>query len=331
MDARPFRWGLVGLGSIADSEIAPGISRLPGHELAVVVSRDQEKAERFAAAHGAAAGTTSFDEMLRSDVDAVYLATPNALHAEQVIAAAGAKKHVLCDKPLATSVSDAERAIEACRRAGTALGLMFQTRRFDGMAEAADLVRRGDLGRVVLAHVEMSAGRNLPKGWRTDPSLAGLGTINNIGVHSIDLLRYLLGAEVTEVTAMVDREISRVDTAAVVLLRFDDGTVAYVNANQAVPFARDDVVLYGSEGRVLGRNLSRPNRHGALVVSTAAGETETPADTSRGYEATLEAFAAAVTAGKEPSPSGLDGLRSVQVTAAIAEALEEGRVVRLGA
>ncbi|MGH9087874.1 MAG: Gfo/Idh/MocA family oxidoreductase, partial [Acidimicrobiales bacterium] len=87
MPARQFRWGLVGLGKIADTEIAPGIAGLEGHELSVVVSRDQAKADAFAAAHGAGRGTTSYEEMLRADdVDAVYIATPNGLHAEQVIA-----------------------------------------------------------------------------------------------------------------------------------------------------------------------------------------------------------------------------------------------------
>lgn len=330
MAGRPFRWGVVGLGRIAETAIAPGIAELEGHELAVVVSRDQGKADRFAAAHGGARGTTSFEQMLEADVDAVYICTPNALHAEQVAAAAAAGKHVLCDKPLATSEADAEKAVEACRSAGVRLGLMFQTRRFEGMTEAADLVRGGSLGRVVMAQVEMSAGRNLPKGWRTDPSLAGLGTINNIGVHAFDLLRYLLGAEVDEVSAMVDREVEAVDTAAAVLLRFHNGTLAYVNANQAVPYARDDVAIYGTDGRVLGRNLTRWGRQGTLVVTTGDGETQTPADTSGGYRATLRDFARSVAAGEDPSPSGLDGLRSVQLTSAIASSLDSGRVVRLG-
>ncbi len=331
MPARQFRWGLVGLGRIADTEILPGIRGLDGHELSVVVSRDRAKADEFAASHGAGRGTTSYEEMLQSDdVDAVYIATPNALHAEQVVAAAAAGKHVLCDKPLATSVSDAKKAIDACEDAGVRLGLMFQTRRHEGMTEAVEAVRSGILGRVVMAQVEMSAGRNLPKGWRTDPSLAGLGTINNIGVHGFDLLRYLLGAEVVEASAMVDREEGfSVDTAAAVLLRFDNGTLAYVNANQAVPYARDDVVLYGTEGRVLGRNLSRPRRQGSLIVTTASGESEHAADTSGGYRATLAAFAESVEADEEPSPSGVDGLRSVELTTAIARAIETGAVVRM--
>lgn len=333
MPARQFRWGLVGLGKIADTEIAPAIGRLDHHELAVVVSRDQAKADAFAAAHGAGRGTTSYEDLLAADdVDAVYIATPNSLHAEQVAAAAAAGKHVLCDKPLATSVSDAEKALAACRDAGVRLGLMFQTRRHGGASEAMAAVRDGTLGRVVLAQVQMSAGRNLPKGWRTDPVLAGLGTINNIGVHAFDLLRYLLGAEVAEVAAMIDREEGfAVDTAAAVLLRFDNGTLAYVNANQAVPFAQDDFVLYGTEGRVLGRNLSRPGREGTLIITTGDGARETAASTKLGYQATLASFAEAIEAGTDPSPSGSDGLCSVQLTTAIATAIESGGTVRLSA
>ena len=327
----PFRWGLVGLGRIADTEIAPGISASDGHELAVVVSRDQDRADRFARSHGAARGTTSYEDLLSDDsVDGVYIATPNALHAQQVVAAAAAGKHVLCDKPLATNVADAQEAVSACREAGVRLGVMFQTRRFHGMAEMSDLVRSGALGRVVLAQVEMGVGRSLPKGWRTDPALAGLGTINNVGVHAFDLLRYLLGAEVVEVTAMIDRdEGMAVDTAAAVLLRFVGGTIAYVNANQAVPYSQDDVVLYGTQGRALCRNLSRPNHQGALIVTSADGETRSEGSTTAGYRLTLEAFASAVAAGTDPSPSGVDGLRSVQLTTAIATSLDTGRTVEL--
>ena len=158
---------------------------------------------------------------------------------------------------------------------------------------------------MVVAEVQMSGGRNLPGGWRTDPALAGLGTINNIGVHAFDVLRYLIGAEVTEVTALVDAEPGfQVDTTALVLLRFSTGTLGYVNANQSVPYARDDIVLYGTEGRVLGRNLSRPGRDGTLSIVTADGTRELPASTRDAYRHTVAAFADAVLAGRDPSPSG---------------------------
>ena len=176
----------------------------------------------------------------------------------------------------------------------------------------------------------MSAGRSLPRGWRTDPGLAGLGTLNNIGVHAFDLLRYLLGSEVTEVAALTETEPGyQVETTALVLLRFANGTIAYVNANQSVPHCRDDIVLYGSAGRVLGRNLSRPGRDGMLSFITPAGEREFAAASHDAYRRLIDAFADAVSHDRDPSPAGEDGVRSVELTAAIAEAIAERRVVSL--
>jgi 1,5-anhydro-D-fructose reductase (1,5-anhydro-D-mannitol-forming) len=331
VDGKKLGWGIVGLGRIASTQIAPAIAACDNSDLVSVVSRDKARAEEFARQHSAAGASDDYLAMLADPaVTAVYIATPNALHAGQVIEAARAGKHVLCDKPLAGTVADAERCVQECRAAGVRLGITFQTRNHDGLAEAAALVRSGGIGTVVIAEVQMSAGRNLPGGWRTDPALAGLGTLNNIGVHAFDLLRYLLDSEVTEVVALVDREPGyQVDTTALVLLRFASGTLAYINANQSVPNARDDIVLYGTEGRVLGRNLSRPGRDGTLSVITGEGVRETPATSHDAYRRTIEAFADAVLRDHDPSPSGEDGLRSVELTAAIAAAIGGRRVVSL--
>lgn len=323
MESQTLGWGIVGLGRIASTQIAPAITASDRSTLVSVVSRDQGRASEFATAHGAANALDDYAAMLADpQVGAVYIATPNALHADQVTAAAKAGKHVLCDKPLSVTVGDAQRCLDECRAAGVRLGITFQTRNHDGMAEAAGLVRSGGIGKVVAAEVTMSAGRNLPRGWRTDPALAGLGTLNNIGVHAFDVLRYLLGSEVREVTAMTSSEPGfEVDTTALVLLRFADGTLGYVNANQTVPDSRDDIVLYGSEGRILGRNLSRPGRDGAVEFTTRDGTREVQAASHDAYRRTIDSFAAAVLDGRDPSPSGEDGLRSVQLTTAIAEAL----------
>ncbi len=329
-------WGIVGLGRIASSEIAPAIVSLEDDDLIAVTSRDQARADVFAQAHGARRAYDDYDDMLADDeVDVVYIATPNALHADQVVAAARAGKHVLCDKPLATSPEDARRAVEACRLADRRLGIMFQTRRHGGMAEAARLVEEGAIGRVLVAEVEMSAGRNLPVGWRTEPSLAGLGTLNNLGVHCVDLLRYILGSEVSEVACLVDREPGyEIDTTATLLMRFAQGTLAYVNANQSVPYPRDDVVLHGTKGRFIAANLSRPNRQGTVsLLRSDGGETRvesvSQASSDGSYRLTVEAFSKAVADGRDPSPDGIDGLRSVQVSEAISRALTEARVVQV--
>jgi 1,5-anhydro-D-fructose reductase (1,5-anhydro-D-mannitol-forming) len=333
VDSQTLGWGIVGLGRIAGTEIAPAITASASSALISVVSRDQGRAEAFAREHGAVSAVDDYAKMLADPaVRAVYIATPNAQHAEQVIGAARAGKHVLCDKPLALTVPDAQRCVEECRAAGVRLGITFQTRFFDGMAEAAALIRDGGIGRVVTAEAQIGTRGNLPKGWRTDPGLAGLGTLNNIGVHALDILRYLIGSEVSEVAAMMSSEPGfEVDTTDLVLLRFRNGTLGQLNASQAVPHPRDDIALYGTEGRVLAPNLSRPDRDSVMSFITADDEREFPVSSRGSYLRTIEAFAEAVENGRDPSPSGEDGLRSVQLTTAIAESISQRRVVSLPA
>lgn len=325
-------WGVVGLGRVAEHEIAPALASLPGSALVAGVSRDAARAAGFAARHGALRGYDDYDRLLADpEVDVVYVATPNALHAGQVVAAARAGKHVLCDKPLATGVQQARAVVEECERAGVLLGLMFQTRHHGGVAQVREAVAAGEIGAPVVASVEMGTGRTLLKGWRTDPALAGAGTTNNLGVHAYDLLAHLLGQEVVEVTAMTALEAGLpLETLALALLRFDGGALATVNVNQSVPHPLSDVVVHGTEGRVLGQGTSRMNMRGTWTVTGRSGEVRHEVDSSSGYRRTLADFADAVRTGTPPSPSGLDGVRSVAVVEALGRSVAERRTVRVG-
>ena len=317
------RWGIVGLGRIADTEIAPAITASRRGVLRGVVSRDQRRAGAFATRHGAARALVSYPDLLADPkVDAVYIATPNALHVDQVVAAAAAGKHVLCDKPLALSAADARRAVAACEHAGVRLGITFQTRFHDNFDRFREVIQDGSLGEIRVVQVEMSSGRTLLTGWRTDPALAGLGVINNIGVHAFDLTRFLLGAEVTEVTALTGHEQGLVpETLALVLLRYASGALACVNVNQSVARPHADITVYGTKGRVTGRSCTRMNMTGRLEILTPNGEITLPTASYHAYQGVVAAFEEAVLGSHQPSPSGQDGLRSVELTDAIAESL----------
>ncbi|MCC7104606.1 MAG: Gfo/Idh/MocA family oxidoreductase, partial [Chloroflexi bacterium] len=185
-------WGVIGLGRIADSAVAPGISRSRHGRLVGVVSRDQGRAEAFATRHGAALATTSLAELLdRPDVQVVYVATPNDLHSEQVAAAAAAGKHVLCEKPLALTVTRAREMVEACRRAGVRLGTGFHIRHHVAHQEAKRLIEAGEIGQVVLIQAQASSVYRPSGGWRLNREQAGSGALNAIGVHALDLVRFL--------------------------------------------------------------------------------------------------------------------------------------------
>ncbi|MGH7721761.1 MAG: Gfo/Idh/MocA family protein [Candidatus Dormibacteria bacterium] len=328
----PLGWGIVGPGGIADREMAPAIAADANSELVAVVARDQEKGRAFADKHGVAWSSTSYDDLLaRPDVDVVLVTTPNALHPDQVIAAARAGKHVLCDKPLALNTADGERVIAACAGAGVRLGMNFQTRYHACFQEARTIIQSGEIGRVSHIQVDASPGTRRPAGWRTDLDVAGLGSVNNIAVHMYDLLRFLLDQEVTEVSAMFD--VGRqhaMEVLPLVLLRFDGGALAYANGNQSSFRPLNEIVVYGDRGRLDGQGLTRPETEGDLRVVTEAGERATHHAGADCYRRLVAAFSDAVVHDRDPSPSGEDGLRSVQLTDAIARSAREGRVVEVG-
>jgi len=325
-------WGIIGTGGFAGSATAPAIKALgPDGSLVAAVSRDRGRADAFAAQHGARRAYTDYADLLRDrDVDIVYISTPNAQHTEQALAAARARKHVLCEKPLALTVGDARRTVDAFEAAGLKLGTHFQTRHHTAFVETKRLLERRAIGDVVLMQIEVSSGANQLRSWRADPQLAGLGSINNIAVHPYDLLRYLLGSEVGEVAAMTDvGRSTELERMALALLRFQNGALAYVNANQKVPNFQPDVDIYGTEGRIVGVDCTRPFRDGELRVLTASGEQVTKHSSRDAVVRSIAAFNDAVAHDREPNASGLDGLRNVQLTDAVIRSAREGRLVEV--
>ena len=326
-------WGVVSTGRAADVLVGPAIEAAEGSKITAVYSRDKARADEYAAKHDVASAYTSYEEMLADPaVEVVYIASPNALHYEQVVAAAKAGKHVYCDKPLAMNAKEARLAVDACRDAGVKLGVNFQTRHYAANQKAKRLIDEGTVGEIRLMEIASCAGNNPLKGWRTDPGLAGMGAVNNITVHPLDLACYFAGSEVTEVIAMTNAGRSdELETLPLVLLRFESGAMAYINGNQAVPNPRADMEVYGIEGRISGRSTTRPGLDGELLVKKNDGEERViQFDTKDGFKRAIQAFNEAVANDTKPNPSGEDGLRSVELVEAISRSAREGAVVQVG-
>ncbi|MBI4192186.1 MAG: Gfo/Idh/MocA family oxidoreductase [Betaproteobacteria bacterium] len=327
-------WGLIGTGDIAEDRILPGINSFASNKLIAVVSRDQARADAFAKKFGARHAYTSYDDMLRNPaVTVVAIETPNALHAGQAIAAARAGKHVFCDKPLATTVADAERVLEECEKAGVKLGVNFQCRFMPCFIESKRIIDSGEIGEVLLVELEASAGAR-PGGtlarWRVDPAMAGLGTSITVGVHVYDILRYMLSSEIVTVTAFFDSPRGVMEQAALSVFRFANGILAQVNVNEKTPNPHNDFVIYGTKGRITGRGLTRSRFSGELQVLTGRGENcrmEFPSVNAHALN--VAAFSQGLLEGRAISPSGIDGLRSVQLTDAMARSAWDGVHVSL--
>ena len=288
----------------------------------------------FAKKFGARHAYTKYADMLANpDVQVVAIHTPNSLHCEEVIAAAKAGKHVFCDKPMATSVADAERMIAACEKAGVQLGMNFHNRSMPCFIETKRIVQSGEIGDITVIELEASPGFR-PGGtlssWRVDPAMSGLGTTMSIGVHVYDILRFIMAAEVETVSAMFDTPRNVMEQTNMSTLRFTNGAIALVNVNEKSPLPYNDFVIHGTKGRITGKGLTRSRAGGVLEVATTDGKIrnqEFPAINAHG--ACVAAFSQALLEGRPFTPSGIDGLRSMQLTDAMAKSAWDGIHVRL--
>ena len=325
-------WGIIGIGNIVRSTMAPAMVAEPECDLVAGVSRDQGRADAFAREFGARFAYTDYVEMLANpEVKAVFIATPNVFHAGQVIAAAAAGKHVLCDKPLAINVADARAAVEACSEAGVELGINFHNRHLPWVKDVSRLIADGIIGQVEMVQMQVASGPRHYENWRADPGMAGLGSVHNVGVHGLDFLRVLLGSDPIEVMAMFDVTpgTGAVEMLALIQLRFGNGALVQYNANERLRDPLNDIVIYGTGGRIVGRSFTRSRSDGELAVLTESGETITRYPAPEAHRLALAAFTGAVLREEEPSPSGVDGLRSAQICDAIDRSAREGRLVQV--
>jgi 1,5-anhydro-D-fructose reductase (1,5-anhydro-D-mannitol-forming) len=323
------RWALLGTGRVLRTLILPAFAQVEGSVVEGVAGSSSDRAAEFAREFHIPRTYRDFDELLADRaIDAVYIATPNGLHADQIVRCAAAGKHVLCDKPLATRPEDARRARDAADAAGVALGIMFQSRYFEGIVKLRQLVADGSLGCPVVAHVEISGGSSPLRGWRTDQASAGSGALTNLGVHALDALEYVLGDRVVEVSAMTDAGVSKpLELTSVVALRFRGGVLATANVNQSVAHPRADLTIYGEAGTAAGVSVTRPGLQGEVEVITHAGTQRFPVASRDGFAGALAAFSDSVRTGGATSPSGDDGVHSTDLIHAIICSAAEGRAV----
>ncbi len=205
--------GFMGAAHSQGWRVAPRFFDLPAEpEMAVVVGRDAAKTQASAAKWGWAEAATDWREVIeRSDIDVVDIVTPGDTHAEIAIAALEAGKHVLCEKPLANTVEEAE-AMNAAAEAAAARGIRsmvgFTYRRVPATTFARDLVASGRIGEIRQVRAEylqdwlMDA--DAPLTWRMKKELAGSGALGDIGAHAIDLTEYITGQKVTRVSGIIE-------------------------------------------------------------------------------------------------------------------------------
>ena len=345
--ARKIKWGVIGSGGIARRRTIPeGICQAGNAELVCVLDVN-EKANAEAAARFNVKAVGQVAELLRQDIEAVYIATPPQYHREQVLACAAARKHVLCEKPLALTVPDAEAMAAGCAKAGVHFGAGFMLRFVAQHCEALRMIAEGKLGKPVFARAQLSCWYPPMAGaWRQEPATGGGGSLMDMGGHCLDLQEMFFGP-IKAVSCFTSRTVHAYasEDSAVVSVQFANGALGVVDAFFCMPdeASENRLELYGSLGSILARGTIGQGDHGDMTAclveragayeaqqSRALGQTVAidpkPVNT---YRAEIEEFSQAILDGREPSNNAQLGLRSQRVLAACYESARTGKVVQI--
>ncbi len=327
-------FAVVGLGRIAEQAVLPAFRHSRKAYLVSLVSGDERKAARLAQKFGAA-DYYSYDDyalcLNHPQVQAVFIATPNGLHADFTERAAAAGKHVLVEKPMATTIEDARRMIEACRNAGVQLMVAYRKYFDPASLELKKIAVSGKLGRIAVMHAAFSImlSKKAPA-WHLDRRLSGGGSLMDLGVYCVNTARWIAGRDPVEATGYAwtaDPERFRdVEESIAFRLTFPDGLVLEATSSFGAAqshflrlqgergwAALDPAFAYDEERRLFGKIGGRWFEKVFKPIDEFALE--------------LDAFTASIRSGLDPEPNGVEGLRDLVIMQAIYRAARENRPV----
>lgn len=326
-------FAVVGLGHISERAVLPAFRVAKKSRLVSLVSSDSQKAKRFAAKFKASRYFTydRYEDCLADpEVEAVYIATNNSTHLDFTVRAAAAGKHVLCEKPLANTVDDCRRMIEACRQNDVYLMTAYRKYFEPAALDLKKLVRSGKLGRVKLMHSAFSFNLPEKQAWHLSRDLAGGGSLLDIGIYCINTVRWLTGLEPTEATAYSwtadPRRFSEVEESIAFQLKFPGGL--YLQASSSFAAAKASFLqIHAEKGWAALNPAYAYNEERRLFGQIGAkwfGKIYKPLEE---FHLELDHLAGCIRAHRPTEPDGMAGLRDVAIMQAIYDAATSGRPV----
>lgn len=277
------KWGVIGCGGIADRRTLPGMMLADNAELVAVMDSNRQAADRCKEKYGARYAFDNIDDLLKIDeIQAVYIASPVFAHKEQALAAARAKKDILIEKPVGLTSKEAEEIAEFCDAQGVKLGVGFMMRFHAYHQKMKEIVSSGKIGEIVSARAQLTCWYpEMENCWRQDIKLSGGGAMMDMGVHCVDLIRYITGLEVRTAAGFCGNQIFNysVEDAGGVLMQMENGAIAYVDANFNIPdaAAKCKIEFYGTKGSIFAQGTIGQVEGGEIEVLCA--------DNSSGYDA----------------------------------------------
>ncbi|WP_066726603.1 Gfo/Idh/MocA family protein [Sphingomonas pituitosa] len=334
---RKLGYAVVGLGYYATQQILPNLKDCEFAELKALVSGTPAKLEKYGAQYGIPrTHWYSYDTYDRirdnPDIDLVYVVLPNAMHAEYSIRASQAGKHVLCEKPMATSVAECQAMIAAAKKAAKKLMIGYRCHFEPYNLKAIETVQSGVLGKPTLIFAEHGFYAS-PGQWRLDKPMSGGGSLMDIGIYSLNAARYLAGEEPVEVSAMehTDRSDPRFKTVEDRIdwqLRFPSGLIA--DCVSSYSSGHNHYRVTGNKGWVELEPAT--NYEGQEMWTRIGGKREQlvlPKPAKNQFVRQLDHLAECAVNGREPIVSGEEGLRDMRLIEAIYRSAREHRAIKL--
>jgi predicted dehydrogenase len=320
-------WGILGAAKI-NEKLAPAFAKSGYAELRAIASRTPERAREAASELGIPIAYGCYEELLADPaIDAVYIPLPNTLHAEWTIRAAERGKHVLCEKPTATTADEAQRMVEACARHGVRLmdGTMWPHHPRTVLARR--ILDSGRIGEVQRVHAVFTfAMRPLdPANIRLQPNLGG-GSLLDLGWYCVYAIRWAFSAEPVRAFA-VTRQAHGVDIEATALLTFADGRAASFECGFTMPL-RQHVEIVGPEGVLWIRDLWLPPKKAKLKLRREGKREKTFVVAGEDQVVhMIDHFSRAVLKDRPASPDPREGVRTLRVLDALARSARAGHMV----
>lgn len=335
--------GVIGCGSIAKYRHLPEYALNEHVNIAAVCDINEDRAKEIAKQYHAKC-YTNYEELLADqEIAAVSVCTPNYLHAPVSIAALKAGKHVLCEKPMATTKQEAEDMIEAAKLSGKKLMIAHNQRFVPSHRKAKEIIESGQIGKIF--SFRTAFGHPGPESWSADGKdswffrkrEAVMGAMGDLGIHKADLIRYLLGEEVSEVAAFVEtlaKEQTDVDDNAVCILKTESGIIGTLAASWSYNGKEDNsTIIYGEKGMI--RLEDDPEY--SLVVQYKNGEAvhyklgaiQSNEEGGQSKSHVIDHFVSSIVNDEEPAVTGLDGMKSLLVILAAFEAADSKKVVKI--
>jgi 1,5-anhydro-D-fructose reductase (1,5-anhydro-D-mannitol-forming) len=306
---KPLAWLVIGIGDIARKRVIPAILAEPRSTLYAAVTRDPNKA----AAYPGIRVWTALDDALRdSSIDAVYVASPVALHAPHTIACLRAGKHVLCEKPVAMNYSEAQAMVTAARETQRLFGVAYYRRLYPKLIRAKQLIAEGAIGQPVLAEANCHGWlNNQDRGWLLDPAMAGGGPLYDTASHRIDAINFVFGRPV-KATGLLSNVVHRVavEDSATALIDYENRARGIVDVRWNSRVARDQFRVIGTDGEIDLDPLNGP------ALRYSGKEEQLPTHANVHYPA-VENFVSAALNGTPLACTGEDAIWTDWVTSEV--------------